>query len=206
MMFWFTAKRPIKSFTMQTQSKIHKLILPIWYSKVNLGDYSYMNDEADVQSFRSPQTIDIGKYSSIGRCKFIADGDHNIHYASTYPFREFGAPHPTPPNEKIKHAPIIGNDVWIADDAVIYGGVTIGDGAVVAGNAVVTKDVPAYAVVGGNPAKIIKYRFAPTMIARLVATQWWDLPHTTITTQLAPLLGDPDAFLIKAEELVSHIV
>lgn len=67
----------------------------------------------------------------------------------------------------------IGNDVWIGDHAVIMGGVKIGDGAIVAAGAVVTKDVPPYAIVGGVPAKVIKYRFDETTICRLLELQWW---------------------------------
>lgn len=184
---------------MHTPDKLVKYILPKWYSKVNLGDYSFMNDEAEVHSFRLPQTIEIGKYCSIGKCKFIVDGDHNLGYASTYPFHEFGMSHPAPPNKNIKHAPVIGNDVWICDDAVIYGGVTIHDGAVVAGNAVVTKDVPAYAVVAGNPAKIVKYRFDEATIQRFIKLQWWDLPHDVIIQDIAPWIADIPTFLQKCE-------
>ncbi|MBO6030439.1 MAG: CatB-related O-acetyltransferase [Prevotella sp.] len=69
---------------------------------------------------------------------------------------------------------IIGNDVWIGSDAVIKGGIRIGHGAIVAMNSVVTKDVPPYAIVGGIPAQIIKYRFSPDQINRLLEINWWD--------------------------------
>lgn len=73
-----------------------------------------------------------------------------------------------------KPLPIIGNDVWIGYGAVVLNGVTIGDGAVIAAGAVVTKDVPPYAVVGGNPAKIIKYRFDENTIQKLTELKWWE--------------------------------
>lgn len=69
---------------------------------------------------------------------------------------------------------IIGNDVWIGKNAIIKGGVTIGDGAIVAMGAIVTKDVPPYAIVGGIPAKIIRYRFGPEQISKLLEFQWWN--------------------------------
>ena len=75
---------------------------------------------------------------------------------------------------------IIGNDVWIGEGVSIKGGVTIGDGAIISMNACVTKDVPPYAVVGGVPAKIIKYRFEDSEIDRLLSMKWWDMPEEWI--------------------------
>lgn len=75
----------------------------------------------------------------------------------------------------------IGNGVWIGIRCLILDGVTIGDGAIVAAGAVVTKDVPPFAVVGGVPAKVLKYRFSPEMIERLLKIQWWNLPDEEIT-------------------------
>jgi acetyltransferase-like isoleucine patch superfamily enzyme len=154
-----------------------------------------MNDAAEVICYRSPCTIQVGKYSSIGKCRFIVDGDHNITFASTYPFHEFGYAPDARPNAHLKTIPRVGNDVWIGDYAVIYGGVNLGDGCVVAGNAVVTKSVPSYAVVAGNPAKIVKYRFDHKTIDQLMKVKWWDLPHEFICTQLAPVIDDVDEFL-----------
>ena len=75
----------------------------------------------------------------------------------------------------------IGCDVWIGMNCIVMDGVTIGDGAIVAAGAVVTKDVPPFAVVGGVPAKVLKYRFAPEIIARLLDVKWWNLPDEEIT-------------------------
>ena len=75
----------------------------------------------------------------------------------------------------------IGNDVWIGARSIIMDGVSIGDGAIVAAGSVVTKDVPPYAVVGGSPAKIIKYKFSQDIIDRLEEIQWWNLPDEEIT-------------------------
>jgi acetyltransferase-like isoleucine patch superfamily enzyme len=75
---------------------------------------------------------------------------------------------------------VIGNDVWVGFGATIMSGVTIGDGAIIAANALVTKDVPPYAIVGGNPAKIIKYRFTEEQIERLMNIQWWNWKESTI--------------------------
>lgn len=199
-MLKFPFKKPIKTFTTHTSNKLIKVILPTWYSQVELGDYSYMNDQADIQSFRTPQIVKIGKYCSVGNCKFIIDGDHNIKFASTYPFNEFGYSKNAPENKNIKHAPIICNDVWIGDGAIIYGGVTINNGAVIGGNSVITKDVPAYAVTVGNPGKIVKYRFDKRTINRLLKVKWWDLDHDFICTELAPIMNNVEDFLLLIEK------
>lgn len=196
----FQYNRPIKSYTMALPVQfVNKLLLPTWYSMIDIGEFSYMNDAARVNSFRTPQKVKIGKYCSIGECSFIVDGDHNIRLASTYPFKELGLSPNAPENKNIKKAPILGNDVWIADGAVIYGGVTIHDGAVVAGNAVVTKDVEAYTVVGGNPARVIKKRFKDQQIRRFLELRWWDLPHEIICKDLAPVMNNIDEFLDRVE-------
>lgn len=76
---------------------------------------------------------------------------------------------------------VLGNDVWVGANALILGGVTVGHGAVIAAGAVVTKDVPDYSVVGGVPAKVIKYRFTAEEIALLLKLQWWALPDSVLS-------------------------
>ena len=79
---------------------------------------------------------------------------------------------------------VIGNDVWIGEYATIIGGVNVGDGAVIATRAVVTKDVPPYAIVGGVPARVIKYRFPAEVREKLLNIKWWNLPDDEITKKL----------------------
>lgn len=129
----------------------------------------------------------VGRYCSIAPDVIVGDGEHPIAFLSTHPFQyqrnmysafsdEFVGFERTPMPEDIlaKGAPEIGNDVWIGSGAIILRGVKIGDGAVVAGGAVVTRDVPPYAIVGGVPARIIRHRFSRKTIARLLEIQWWD--------------------------------
>lgn len=91
----------------------------------------------------------------------------------------------------IKHGSIIiGNDVWIGMRAIVMNGVTIGDGAVIGAGAVVTKDVPPYAIVGGVPAKIIKYRFPKTVIEKLLELKWWEYPPEIMSNlDLSDVIG-----------------
>lgn len=91
---------------------------------------------------------------------------------------------------------MVGNDVWIGDGAVIMPGVRIGHGAVVAAYSVVTKDVPPYAIVGGNPARVIRFRFEETLIARFLASSWWQFDLPGLLTQGVQLAMDkPTQFL-----------
>jgi virginiamycin A acetyltransferase len=92
---------------------------------------------------------------------------------------------------------LIGNDVWIGDGVTILSGVRIGDGAVVAAESVIVKDVPPYAVVGGNPAKIIKYRFDSDIISGLQRIEWWNWSSDEIRSRKADIRGEVDAFVRK---------
>jgi len=94
---------------------------------------------------------------------------------------------------------VIGNDVWMGRNATVIAGVSIGDGAVIAAGAVVTKDVPPYAIVGGIPAKIIRYRFAPEQIEALLRIRWWDWDDRTIANRFDDFL-DIDSFIRKYSE------
>ena len=129
-----------------------------------------------------------GAYCSLAsNIRIIIDGNHRTDTFTTYPFArlfpEAGA------NNYGKGVPVIGNDVWISDDVTIHSGVTLGDGCVVAGQSVVTRSVPPYAVVAGNPARVVKYRFDPETIAALLEVKWWNLPDDFIRT-LVPISAD----------------
>jgi acetyltransferase-like isoleucine patch superfamily enzyme len=198
-MLLFNIRQPFKSFTLKEPYGVRRMWLPKWYSRVEVGDHTFVNDDMEVCSFRSPQTVTIGKYCSIGRCRFVVDGDHNIAYASTFPFQEFGYSCTAKENKRVKAPQVVENDCWVCDDAVLYGGVHVGNGAVVAGHAIVTKDVPAYAVVAGNPARVVKYRFDEATQQRLLNSRWWDLPADFVARELAPCMHDVNAFLDVAE-------
>jgi virginiamycin A acetyltransferase len=84
---------------------------------------------------------------------------------------------------------VVGNDVWLGYDATVMPGVRIGDGAIIAAKSVVTSDVPAYAVVGGNPARLIRYRFGEDEIARLVRLAWWNWPIEVVSKNVAEIMS-----------------
>ena len=142
----------------------------------------------------------IGKFCAIGPgTTFIMNGaNHRMSGFSTYPFNLFGhgweRVTPSLDDLPFKGDTIIGNDVWVGMDATILPGITIGDGAIIATKAVVTRDVPPYTIVGGNPARRIAQRFSDDVIVALLEIKWWDCDSTTIATYLEAITGaDIDA-------------
>ena len=144
--------------------------------KSTIGAYSYIGNDTDVEC------ADIGKFCSIADHCRIGMGSHKLNMLSTSPiFTEAINGTKTQWVEKDIHAAeckrvVLGNDVWVGSHVLINGGVTVGNGVVIGAGAVVVKDVPPYAVVGGVPAKIIRYRFSEDVIAKLEELQWWNLP------------------------------
>ncbi|WP_425461982.1 CatB-related O-acetyltransferase [Neptuniibacter pectenicola] len=145
---------------------------------VEIGRYTYINVASVVYG-----NVKIGRFCSIGRSVEIGLANHPSDYLSTHPFQVakslfMNDPYYASVQRKAWrfHKPTsIGNDVWIGAKACINSGVSIGDGAIVAAGAIVTKDVEPYSIVGGVPAKIIKKRFSPEVITSLLKTKWWDL-------------------------------
>lgn len=120
----------------------------------------------------------VGNFCSIGgNVQIYLGGNHRTDWVTTYPFGHLyihifnnfnGIGHPA-----TKGNVTIGNDVWIGNNVTIMSGITIGDGAVIANNSHVVKNVEPYSLVGGNPAKLIKYRFSPQQIEKLLQIKWW---------------------------------
>lgn len=177
-----------------------------------VGDYTYYDDPEDSEGFERNvlyhfpfigDRLVIGKFCAIARgAKFIMNGaNHKVSGISTYPFQIFGngweKVMPQPGDLPYKGDTVIGNDVWIGYDALIMPGVHIGNGAIVSSRAVVVQDVPAYAVVGGNPARVLKERFAPEVVQVLESIAWWDWPIEAITEHL-PLIVAGDVAALQA--------
>ena len=175
-------------------------------SKPNIivGDYTYYDDFENVDNFDknvkyqfdfTGDKLVIGKFCMIASgVEFIMNGGNHLADAvSAYPFAVFGAgwehamDGKTYPN---KGDIVIGNDVWLGYGSVIMPGVTIGDGSIVATKSVVTKNVPPYSIVGGNPAKEIRKRFSDDEIVKLLRIKWWDWPIEKITRNVQLLTGN----------------
>jgi len=118
---------------------------------------------------------------------------HKNDWVSTFPFYYQNAPHFTEAFDGFEKAgnTIIGNDVWIGSEAMIMSGIKVGDGAIIASRAVVTKDVEPYAVVGSNPAKHIRFRFSQLEITMLQEMQWWNWSDDVVKAAM-PLLCSAD--------------
>jgi acetyltransferase-like isoleucine patch superfamily enzyme len=166
---------------------------------VEIGKHSYGLRKNMVAGASRNAPLIIGSYCSIGPdALFLCKADHKLGYPSTYPFKTLLWETDQGNQDAIsKGAITLGHDVWIGARAIILSGVTIGTGAVVAAGAVVTKDIPPYAIVGGNPARIIRKRFDDEMINQLLATRWWELDDADLRA-LSPLLYDTPEIFVKA--------
>lgn len=175
---------------------------------VNVGAFSYGFDDTKILSYDINTTVTIGRFCSIAAgLKLFCGGNHRVDWISTYPFGHvFGKYFNIKPIDGTPSSNgniIIGNDVWIGRDVTIMSGVIIGDGAVIAANSHVVKNVEPYSIVGGNPAKFIKYRFTPEIIDALLKIEWWNLPLYKIK-DIIPYLCSNDE--IKVEENLEKIV
>lgn len=177
-----------------------------------VGDYSYYDDPIDPQNFEKnvlynygTDKLIIGKFCAIAtNVQFIMNGaNHKLDGISTYPFPIFGQGWEIA-MDKLMSLPsrgdtVIGNDVWIGYESVIMPGVSIGDGAIIAGKSVVVSDVPAYTVFGGNPARKIKQRFSDSEIETLLKLRWWDWEIEKITRNIPIIMEGNIQALMNAE-------
>lgn len=145
------------------------------YRNVRVGRFTFINEYSQIDS----NTESIGNFCSISHNVKIGMGPHPMDYLSTSPIlflKDRGFISEDIYDEyKDKGYSVIGNDVWIGANVIVLAGVKVADGAIIAAGSVVTKDVPPYAIVGGLPAKIIKYRFDKNTINQLMELKWWEM-------------------------------
>lgn len=159
---------------------------------MQVGKYTYGHDRIKVHRYGGDGQLRIGSFCSIASgLQVWLGGNHRTDWVTTYPFGHIHRErfyrctgHGIPAT---KGDVTIGNDVWIGANVTIMSGVTISDGAVIANNSHVVKDVPAYAIVGGNPAKLIKYRFSAKHIESLMQISWWNWDDDKVN-EMSPLM------------------
>lgn len=170
------------------------------YPKHSIGRGSY--GDLKLVDCGEGAKLTIGAYTSIAAGVTVFLGcEHRSDWVTTYPFNILWSSarhyegHP-----KTKGDVVIGSDVWIGAEAMILSGVNIGNGAVIGARSVISRDVPSYAIVAGNPARVVKHRFSPEIAQRLLVTQWWSWSEEQISQAMPDLLNqDIEVFLNKAE-------
>jgi virginiamycin A acetyltransferase len=183
---------------------------------IEVGEYTYYDDPEDAESFETRNVLHhydfIGDRLVIDRfcalatgVRFVMNGaNHAMTGFSTYPFNIFGGGWEkgfdfASVSAGFKGDTVVGSDVWIGGGATIMPGVSIGHGTIVAAESVVTKDVPPYAIVAGNPATVRRMRFGDDAITRLLRLAWWDWPSPKLCRNLDAVRG-ADIDLLEAAE------
>ncbi len=167
--------------------------------RVSVGLETYGVGERTVLLFRDDDRVVIGKYCSVAYgVTIVASGEHNYQGIANFPFAAMLKGDID--RDTFSKGPVrIGNDVWIGANATILSGVIVGDGAVIAAGSVVTKPVPPFAIVGGVPARIIKYRFPGETIEQLLRVKWWDWSPEQIEQNM-------DLFYLPVDEFLNNSV
>lgn len=172
---------------------------------IQVGDYTYYDGRHRPESFETDNVffalssrLVIGKFCQIayGTKFLLSDANHQMSGFSTFPFFIFGKMGEGCPEWEDydldlpnKGDTLIGNDVWFGHESMIMPAVKIGDGAIIAARSVVTKNVPPYTVVGGNPAKVIRKRFSDEIIEQLLEIRWWNWDYDRITGHIRAIVG-----------------
>lgn len=193
---------PNTRYPIPGQTRLVYLKTVVTNPNIIVGDYTYYDDVENPEDFERNvlyhfdfigDKLIIGKFCSIaaGVTFIMNGGNHRTDWLTNYPFPVFGHGWEVamPEEWPDKGDTVIGNDVWIGYGATIMPGVHVGDGAIIAAQSVVTKSVPPYAVVGGNPAHEIRQRFDDATVQALTDIQWWHWDIETITRNLKAICG-----------------
>ena len=178
--------------------------------KIQASDYSYYDDANDPTGFAEnnvlygygPERLVIGRYCALAEgVRFVMPGaNHAMLGPSTFPFGIFGGDWADTTMDLVMGAPsrgdtVVGHDVWLGYRTLVMPGMTIGHGAVVAAGSVVTADVPPYAIAGGNPARVLRMRYEPDDVERLLLAAWWDWPVELVTAHARTIMSGTPAEL-----------
>jgi len=171
---------------------------------VTVGRHSYGFGPATFRIFMHGARIEVGSFCSFGpEVRLLAGSEHITSRVSTFPFNALiFAPEAGNEREAIDRGVTrVGHDVWLGLGSMVLSGVQVGHGAVIGAGTVVSRAVPPYSVVVGNPARLIRYRFPEATRRQLLELRWWDWPDETIR-ELNPLfMGDTETFLRRASEV-----
>ncbi len=171
-------------FILNATKQDQKSLIPIQFyignSLITIGAFTYGYKNCCVRQWGEGASLFVGKFCSIAdNVVIFLGGNHNVDWITTYPFghinTEYFGGEDIQGHPVTKGDVVIGNDVWIGSHVTIMSGVTIGDGAILAAYSVVTKDVESYAIVAGNPARHVRYRFSPDICLALQKLEWWNL-------------------------------
>jgi virginiamycin A acetyltransferase len=211
------APDPMQLHPLEGQKRVVFLKPLVKDPKIEVGDYSYYDDPDDPLGFErqaflygyGPERLVIGRFCAIasGVRFLMSGGNHADLGPSTFPFGIFGGAWADTTMDLVMSAPsrgdtVVGHDVWLGYQALVMPGVNIGHGAVVAAASVVTSDVPPYAIVGGNPARVLRMRFHEDDVKRLLRAAWWDWPVELITEYARTIMAGRPAELerVAAEQ------
>lgn len=183
----------------RSRSKFEKL-----YPEFEMGRSTY--GVPIVHQWGNGTTLRIGTYCSIAEnVEILLGGNHRMDWVSTYPFPAFFHEANHIKDYTLSRGDVvIGSDVWLCSNCLILSGVNIGHGAVVASGAVVTRDVEPYAIVAGNPARVVRYRFDETVRKALLKAAWWEWPEEEVKQVVNKLCSENiDDFLAYARQRIS---
>ena len=165
--------------------------------RIIVGEYTYFDTRITFGLWQSEDEVRIGRFCSLAKnITIFGGGEHITSRTTTFPFVLLFAE--SRPQSLVdgqnKGVTVVGHDVWIGVGATIMSGVKIGNGAVIGAKAVVAKDIPDYAIAVGNPAKVIRYRFKPQTIERLITLSWWNWNLSKILANLDLLYQNPETW------------